>query len=100
MMHTRGIWYTYYTAFVSETNNVKVNYLNYYVCLLNGILLYIMQLIHDNTHRDGSVDNHRNVGQPGGHKQWHVGMDMAYVEHKDWHNYQMMAEETQRTGNS
>ena len=71
-----------------------------FVILMAYCCILITQLIHDNTHLDGAVESNRNMGQSGGHRQWHVGMDMADVEHKDWHNYQMIAEETQRTGNS
>jgi hypothetical protein len=31
-------------------------------------------------------------------EQWYIGMDMAEIGKKDWHNYQLMAEEIKRTG--
>ena len=58
--------------------------------------MLIIQMIHHNTVTDDAIENNINIV----HKQWHVGMDMSAVKSKDWHNYQEIAEDAQRTGNT
>ena len=32
-------------------------------------------------------------------KLWHIGMDMSNVLKRDWHDYELIAKDAQRTGN-